>query len=134
MSKTNKKYKTRILESDKFRMKCQKKFKFLKEDRYEKNNFDTLCNIIDDLIAEINNKMDIETINRIKSHPDRLIYHANNILKISHNIEFKQNKQKLNELKVVIEQCLNEINSKLSFHDFRMVKGETNTSLIFDTL
>lgn len=112
MSKNNK-CKARMLETDIFRMKCQKKFKFLKNEKYEKNNFEVLCNIVDELINVLsNNKMDVETFNRIKSHPERLIYHANNILKISHNIEFKQNKQKLNELKVSIlfhdiSKCIN---------------------------
>jgi hypothetical protein len=113
MSKSNKIYCTKMVETDKFRMKCQKKFKFLKDERYEKNNFDVLCNIVDELITVIsNNKLDVETFNRIKSHPERLIYHANNILRISHNIEFKRNRQKLNELKTAIlyhdiSKCIN---------------------------
>jgi len=112
MSKTNKRYKTKTVETDKFRMKCQKKFKFLRGEKYEKNNFDVLYDVVDEVTNTLNNKMDVETFNRIKSHPERLIYHANNILKISDNIEFKNNKQNLCELKTAIlyhdiSKCIN---------------------------
>lgn len=113
MSKSNKNQSTKMVETDRFRLKCQKKLKFLKNKQYEKNNFDVLCNVMDEVIKVLaNNKLDTETFNRIKSHPERLIYHANNILRISNNTEFKRNRQKLNELKVGIlyhdiSKCIN---------------------------
>ena len=47
-------------------------------------------------------KIDVELYNRIFSHSERLLYHANNILRLSDNEDFKHDKQKLNELKTSI--------------------------------
>ena len=33
-----------------------------------------------------------------------------------------------------MQQFLNNLNPKLSFHDFRIVKGETHTNIIFDVV
>lgn len=101
MSKQNK---TKYLESDKFRLKCQKKFRFLNNrDLYKANDFETLFSLVLEITSVFKPKgLDEETYNRIISHPQRLIYHANNILRLSNNNEVKQNRQRLNELKVAI--------------------------------
>ena len=36
------------------------------------------------------------------------------------------------ELKTMVEQVLSQLDPRLSFHDFRVVLGETHTNLIFD--
>ena len=38
------------------------------------------------------------------------------------------------DLKAKTQQFLNNLNPKLSFHDFRIVKGETHTNIIFDVV
>lgn len=38
------------------------------------------------------------------------------------------------ELKVLVNKIIKSINDKLSFHDFRIVKGPTHTNVIFDLL
>lgn len=40
--------------------------------------------------------------------------------------------EQVNEKREIIRNILKEINSELSFHDFRMVSGDTHTNLIFD--
>ena len=38
----------------------------------------------------------------------------------------------VNKYKAMTNEIINEYNSEYTFHDFRMVKGETHTNLIFD--
>ena len=40
----------------------------------------------------------------------------------------------LNQYKTIVSKVLNEIDPELSFHDFRMVVGQTHTNLIFDVI
>ena len=99
MSKQNK---SKKVESEKFRNKCEKKLKYLTKKRYNKNDFDTLYKVFNEVVDTMKSKdIDTETYNRIVSHPNRLRYHANRILSLSDR-EIKGNKQMLNELKVSI--------------------------------
>ena len=38
------------------------------------------------------------------------------------------------DIKAMTAEIINEYNSEYTFHDFRMVKGETHTNLIFDLI
>jgi len=40
--------------------------------------------------------------------------------------------EEMNELKVLVTRALNAIDETISFHDFRIVRGDTHTNLIFD--
>ena len=94
--------KSKIIETEKFRNKCEKKLKYLTKKKYNKNDFETLYKVFDEVVNTIKSKdIDTETFNRIVSHPDRLTYHANRILNITDK-EIKKNKQMLNELKTSI--------------------------------
>lgn len=42
--------------------------------------------------------------------------------------------EETNEMKALVRRKLQQIDSSVSFHDFRMVKGPTHTNLIFDIL
>jgi hypothetical protein len=42
--------------------------------------------------------------------------------------------KEINALKVMTEHKVKTINEKLTIHDFRVVKGDTHTNLIFDVL
>lgn len=87
---------------DKFTDKCRKRLEFLKSHRYEKNNMDELMLVRYEVINAIKGSpIDVETHNRIHSHPERLIYHANKIIHYASD-DIKNNKQSLKELKVII--------------------------------
>lgn len=40
--------------------------------------------------------------------------------------------KEVNELRITVEKLVEDVDERLSIHDFRMVKGETHTNLIFD--
>jgi len=42
--------------------------------------------------------------------------------------------EELNHMKQLIQSCIHRIDSRLSIHDFRMVKGPGHTNLIFDMI
>jgi len=42
--------------------------------------------------------------------------------------------QEIEEARKVVKAILEQIDSRLSFHDFRMVSGPTHTNLIFDVV
>lgn len=65
---------------EKFKAKCEKKLRFLES---FDPTVDNLINLIEPIALSINSNIDDETLNRIIEHPKRLLYHANEILKIN---------------------------------------------------
>ena len=59
---------------------------------------------------------------------------ADNINLVIHMDPVKTNDPETNKLKALVATILNEIDNKLSFHDFRIVQGPTHTNILFDVV
>lgn len=77
--------------------------------------------------------------NLLESHD--LIDTIEKEIKEKYNIELsihmdpiEMDNEELNKLNVIIKSTLKELDSSLSMHDLRMVKGYTHTNIIFDVL
>lgn len=66
---------------NKFKIKCEKKLKFMEQ--YKGEGYRKLISLNIEIASAINKNMDTETYNRIVEHPRRSLYHANQILKIN---------------------------------------------------
>ncbi len=53
---------------------------------------------------------------------------------VIHMDPVETNNEKVNALKLTATQIVNEINSELSIHDFRIVDGPTHTNILFDVV
>ena len=65
---------------EKFKAKCEKKLRFLESFG---PNINDLVNLVEPIALSLNSDIDDENLNRIIEHPKRLLYHANEILKIN---------------------------------------------------
>lgn len=82
---------------EKFKAKCEKKLRFLESFG---PNINDLVNLVEPIALSLNSDIDDENLNRIIEHPKRLLYHANEILKIN-NIVMDKNIN-TQELKILI--------------------------------
>ena len=82
---------------EKFKAKCEKKLRFLESFG---PNINDLVNLVEPIALSLNSDIDDENLNRIIEHPKRLLYHANEILKIN-NIVMDKNIN-TQELKIII--------------------------------
>ena len=67
------------IDIEKFKDKCEKKLRFLQSFEPDHKN---LINLVEPIALALNSDLDDENLNRIIEHPKRLLYHANEILKI----------------------------------------------------
>ena len=81
---------------NKFKSKCEKKLKFMEQ--YKGEGYRKLISLNIEIASAINKNMDTETYNRIVEHPRRLLYYANQILKINKMMS----KQDMINLQIVI--------------------------------
>ena len=51
-----------------------------------------------------------------------------------HTDPIEINDDEVNKYKALAEEIIHSYNSKFTFHDFRVVKGETHTNLVFDLI
>ena len=63
---------------------------------------------------------------------ERLCQENNRVHLVIHYDPVVTDDEEMNELKAQVAQALDEIDSRISFHDFRIVRGDTHTNLIFD--
>ena len=87
--------KTEGVDIEKFRTKCKKKLRFLESFDPDPNQ---LIKMVEPIALSINSDADDETYNRIFEHPRRMMYHANEILKLMNVL----NKEELLQLKICI--------------------------------
>jgi len=65
---------------------------------------------------------------------ERMVFEKLMIKLVVHMDPIETDNHKLNEMKDFINEILKKIDSQLSYHDLRMVNGETHTNLIFDVV
>ncbi len=84
--------------------------------------------------VEVSREVDVmkshDLIDNIEHEVSKLL----NILLTIHMDPVEVNDEKTNEIKVVVKQILEDIDPKLSFHDFRIVPGPTHTNILFDVV
>ncbi len=82
--------------------------------------------------AEINSKENLLSIHDLIDRIERNIEETLHIQMTIHMDPVETDDTETNRCKELLANALKQIDSALSFHDFRMVPGETHTNLIFD--
>lgn len=86
--------------------------------------------------ASVHVEMDMKenplTCHNIIDDVERRVLENHNIHLVIHYDPIVTDDAELNEMRREVELVLHSIDSRILFHDFRMVRGETHTNLIFD--
>ncbi|MDO5557843.1 MAG: cation transporter dimerization domain-containing protein [Clostridia bacterium] len=91
-------------------------------------------NMIGSCHVEVKSSEDIVVIHDIIDEIERKIHDELNILMTIHMDPIETDNIIINKFKEGIGDILREIDPELSFHDLRMVSGNTHTNLIFDVV
>ena len=99
---------------------------------------DVICHMYGPTTCFMSVHVEVDCLSDINVSHD-LIDNIERIIKEKHNIELVIHMDPIDihseEIKVyreVVEKALHEYSDKVSFHDFRIVKGDTHTNVIFD--
>ena len=84
--------------------------------------------------AEVDAKEDILKAHDLIDNIERDFAREFNMNLVIHLDPIITDDKEINALKVMTEHKVKTINEKLTIHDFRVVKGDTHTNLIFDVL
>lgn len=90
--------------------------------------------IIASVHAEVPSDVDIIKIHDVIDNVEHRINSELNIIICIHMDPIVLDDAEVIRYKAICERILNSYNSEYSFHDFRMVKGDTHTNLIFDVV
>lgn len=82
--------------------------------------------------AEVPRDVDIEVSHEIIDKIEREVSKKLGILLVIHMDPVEVNDDRILKTKEEVARAIEEIDGRLSFHDFRMVSGEEQTNLIFD--
>ena len=82
--------------------------------------------------AEVPSDGDIMEIHDVIDTIERDIYNEFSMLISIHMDPIDSNDETINELREITSKTVAEINPELTIHDFRVVKGDTHTNVIFD--
>ena len=82
--------------------------------------------------AEVNSKDNVLEIHDHIDNIEREVYEKIGVKTVIHMDPVVVGDPLLEHYKECVRECLAEVNDKLHFHDFRMVKGPTHTNLVFD--
>jgi len=82
--------------------------------------------------AEIDRCVDVMVAHDVLDNIERLFRDKHNIHLIIHYDPIVTDDCELNEAKAFVSKIVQEIDSGMTLHDFRMVKGASHTNLIFD--
>lgn len=89
-------------------------------------------NIIASAHAEVPADMDMMKIHDVIDNVERKISQDLHIVMCIHMDPIATNDETVQKYRELMKEILHEYNASFSFHDFRIVKGETHTNLIFD--
>ena len=84
--------------------------------------------------AEIDYREDVLVAHEVLDAVERMFREKFRIALVTHYDPVVTDDAELNGLKEAIAVCLTELDARLSIHDFRMVRGEAHTNLIFDVV
>lgn len=84
--------------------------------------------------VEVSSQADILISHDMIDNIERDFLNELNINLVIHLDPIVTDDSETNETKKTVTEIIKSINEELSIHDFRMVKGETHTNLIFDVL
>lgn len=84
--------------------------------------------------VEMDQREDPLKCHEIIDDMERQCLHQHNVHLVIHYDPVVTDDPELDRLRGVVEQCLDKIDSRLSIHDFRMVRSEGHTNLIFDVV
>ena len=82
--------------------------------------------------AEIDRNEDVMSAHELLDNNERKFLEEHRIQMVIHYDPIVTDDQELNKMKAVILEEIAEIDEKFRIHDFRMVKGNEHTNLIFD--
>ena len=91
-------------------------------------------NMIASLHAEVDAKQNVLEAHDTIDNIEKEIFEKMKIMTTIHLDPIETDNIQLNQYKTIVSKVLNEIDPELSFHDFRMVIGQTHTNLIFDVI
>ena len=91
-------------------------------------------NMIASLHAEVDAKQNVLEAHDTIDNIEKEIFEKMKIMTTIHLDPIETDNIQLNQYKTIVSKVLNEIDPELSFHDFRMVVGQTHTNLIFDVI
>ena len=84
--------------------------------------------------AEVNAKEDILKSHDLIDNIERELARELNINLVIHLDPIITDDEEINELRGMTDKIVKSIDERLTMHDFRVVKGETHTNLIFDVV
>lgn len=84
--------------------------------------------------AEVPSNEDVMKIHDVIDNVEQRINNELNIIICIHMDPIVVDDEEVDQYKQMCAQILKEYNEEYTFHDFRMVKGETHTNLIFDVV
>lgn len=84
--------------------------------------------------AEVPADANIVTVHDVIDNVEQTIADKYNIMISLHTDPIEINDDEVNKYKALAEEIIHSYNSKFTFHDFRVVKGETHTNLVFDLI
>lgn len=84
--------------------------------------------------AEVPADTNIVTVHDVIDNVEQTIADKYNIMISLHTDPIEINDDEVNKYKALAEEIIKGYNSKFTFHDFRVVKGETHTNLVFDLI
>lgn len=82
--------------------------------------------------AEVPSNEDIVHIHDVIDNVEKKIQKELNIIICIHLDPIDINNEEVNKYKAIAQKIIKQYNNEYSFHDFRMVNGETHKNLIFD--
>ena len=91
-------------------------------------------NMIASLHAEVDAKQNVLEAHDTIDNIEKEVFEKMKIMTTIHLDPIETDNIQLNQYKTIVSKVLNEIDPELSFHDFRMVVGQTHTNLIFDVI
>lgn len=82
--------------------------------------------------VEMDEKESALECHELIDHLERVCLKAHNIHLVIHYDPVVTDDPELTRMRMVVQEILKTIDSRISIHDFRMVQGKENTNLIFD--
>jgi len=82
--------------------------------------------------VEVPNELDIEDAHEAIDHIEREALRQMNLMLVIHMDPIETNNEKIQFFKPILAEILLEIDSRITYHDFRLVNGKEAVNLIFD--